>query len=276
MAESARELELLAKLQRNGGLNEYDGNEYRALRNGRVQAEGEANTSRLLDEQQGTVDRTYAGAQQFLNQLPVYQAVNYQGPTEADIQGEYQSQLGNVEAATNPYVYGTSGNLAANEIARQQGNAAGRGLLGASGSINQGAALTQQANVQQAAVRNSLSSERFTRRQGLGNTLTGLAQYNQANRYQSELQKALQGLSTYGDYYAKPTLGIQGQRIGLSEKRLDYSNQKNTQEDLALRQEQQANREKGDGGLFGGILNFGTKLIGGGLTGGIGGILQGN
>jgi hypothetical protein len=107
----------------------------------------------------------------------------------------------------------------------------------------------------------------------LGNTLTGLAQYNQANKYQSELQKALQGLSTYGDYYAKPTLGIQGQRIGLSEKRLDYSNQKNTQEDLALRQEQQANREKGDGGLFGGILNFGTKLIGGGLTGGIGGIL---
>jgi hypothetical protein len=154
--------------------------------------------------------------------------------------------------------------LALNELARQQGTAARRGLLGASGTINQGAALTQQGNIQQAGVLNDLSKERFLRRSSLGTALTGLAQYNQGNRYNSELQKALQGLSTYGDYYAKPQLSLQNTRLGLSEKSNDFRQNADLQKELAdkgIQAQREAAQAQSDNSLFGGILGLATKFI---------------
>jgi hypothetical protein len=219
----------------------------------------------LLDAQQNLINQNWQGAQGYLNRLPSYQDVAYQGPNAQDINNEFDYQKGNLETATNPYAYGTTGNLAINELARQQGTAARRGLLGASGSINQGAALAQQGNIQQAGILNDLSKERFLRRSSLGTALTGLAQYNQGNRYNSELQKALQGLSTYGDYYAKPQLSLQNTRLGLSEKSNDFTQNAELQKLLAdkgIQAQQAAAKAQSDNSLFGGILGIGAKLFG--------------
>ena len=219
----------------------------------------------IFGQQGQAIDQQYAQALEFIRQFPQYKDVAYQGLGEQDIQQEYDRSIQNIEAATNPYVSGTSGNLAANELARQQSGAARRGLLGASGSINQGAQLQQQANVQQAQARQAFGDQRFVRRQSLGTALTGLAQYNQGNKYQSELQKALQGLSTYGDYYAKPKNAILQQRLGFAEKDSDYAIAQNDSRRIAdegVARTRQAQENASGNDLLGTAIGIGSKLFG--------------
>jgi hypothetical protein len=240
-------------------------NRWESISRARTAAAQEAARQQELSGINSQIDQNFQGAQGYLNQLPTYQDVQFQGPNAQDIQNEFDYQNRNLEAATNPYAYGTTGNLAINELARQQGNATRRGLLGASGSINQGAALAQQGNIQQAGVLNALSNERFVRRSSLGTALTGLAQYNQGNRYNSQLQKALQGLSTYGDYYAKPKLAIGQTRLSLGEKNRDYQNQftdQNYLADKSIRAASDAAQKQSDNGFLGTAIGIGSKLFG--------------
>jgi hypothetical protein len=212
-----------------------------------------------LEDMNAQVDQNYASAQKFLQQLPNFQDVAYQGPNADEIQGLYQQQMNDYEAATNPFAQGTSGNLAVQELMRQQQGAARRGLLGSSGAINQQTQLAQQANAIQAQARQVISNDRFNRRTNLGTALTGLAQYNQGSRYQSELQKALQGLSTYGDYYAKPKNELGQLRFAADQKSADQRLQGQSQQHNQIRQEEAARQANSFG--FGDILNFGSKLL---------------
>jgi hypothetical protein len=229
----------------------------------------EAYTGQLLDQQayqrqrefgdlNAQVDQNWAGAQNYLRQLPNFQDVQYQGPNADEIQALYQQQMQDTEAATNPYATGTSGNLAVQELMRQQQGAARRGLLGSSGAINQQAQLAQQANVQQANARQVIGNDRFNRRSNLGTALTGLAQFNQGSRYQADLQKALQGLSSYGDYYAKPKNELGQLSFASNRKADDMRLQAQSQQHNQIRQEE-AQRNANSFG-FGDILNFGAKL----------------
>lgn len=256
--------ELQAMVDAGVGLSEYEHNFYIAQRDGRQKAENERMLADALNRQEGDIRNQYAAAQEFLKQLPNYQNVEYQGPGYGEINSEYDAANRNLQQATDPYAYGSAGNVGLNELARQQGAAAGRGLLGSSGAINQNAALIQQGNLQRASADQALREQRFARRQSLGTALTGLAQFNQGNQYNSQLQKALQGLSTYGDYYAKPQNAILQARTGFADKKNDLFNQQSFQNMQADRQEQAANRAKSEASSFGfgDIIGLGSKLFG--------------